>query len=703
MVLGEGGLTRGFGRARYSKKENRGVGHRLPPTGIGTWPCHEKLCARGNQGHSPDSLLTCSIQPSALYLDKEPTDSPGPAIRTAVSQLPAGEDQGPAETHPLSAAVRVACLSACQASPGFGGPPWARGRRPFPPIPRALELSLPTASSGLVVPVFTLLARLALALLPCLSLSLSPAHSVNLLSSLLGAGASGDSGALCFTVCRHTCETLNCQERASVDQLITLWTGTGERCARPCLAPSAVAQAPYKGRHHMVLMLLPSLLPTAAPSAMSLSKRHSLGEGTVEGRSAMAQLWHYVVPGVVCDSPSPGLAFVLPHSLHIHYRQLLLLVWHFVWYYCGQPRQAGVWCWAAVQGWQASGPCLGSEGAKTEGTVNLTMILQVQLDHCMADLSLPVLILAGLGLSSPPGIAVLSDAVIHYSSAYAGEAPCCSLAADGHAATLSLFFAWRANLDTSRPLLLGVVEWFWLQSDAVVGCDQSSNSVVERFGRELLVPPDSIILTRGDLPGNSLRYLHYCQGVRPDVCLVDQEFNTLPLRSWYVAKLGQHHPLVHFQGRWWDPVYTEEKDTFSLEQFLSHNTYFHPGSWERVANEEMWQARMKTAFFLFDLAERIQGEGKDRLFELSYTLYKEIVERHTDYPPNWDRNLALASEKLLRSGKQGHSPDSLLTCSIQHFSMYLDKEPTDSQAPAIRTAVSHLLQERTRVRQRRTP
>lgn len=49
--------------------------------------------------------------------------------------------------------------------------------------------------------------------------------------------------------------------------------------------------------------------------------------------------------------------------------------------------------------------------------------------------------------------------------------------------------------------------------------------MVEKFGRELLdsIPPDSIILTRGDLPGNSLRYLHYCQGVRPDVRLVDQE------------------------------------------------------------------------------------------------------------------------------------------------------------------------------------
>lgn len=65
-------------------------------------------------------------------------------------------------------------------------------------------------------------------------------------------------------------------------------------------------------------------------------------------------------------------------------------------------------------------------------------------------------------------------------------------------------------------------------------CDQSRNGVVERFGRELLasIPADSIVLTRGDLPGNSLRYLHYCQDVRPDVRLVDQEVSALvPLLS----------------------------------------------------------------------------------------------------------------------------------------------------------------------------
>lgn len=421
-------------------------------------------------------------------------------------------------------------------------------------------------------------------------------------------------------------------------------------------------------------------------------------------------------------------------------------------------------------------------------------VCRAQLDHCLADLSLPVLVLAGTGL-------LLSS----------WDRTCCSVSWLFAVMLLvySLFFAWRANLDISRPLLLGVVERFWLQSDAAVcvlaglglsrthtglerrlghgglwkttgwvltmallahmvhtnhrECDQSRNSVVERFGRELLasIPTDSIILTRGDLPGNSLRYLHYCQNVRPDVCLVDQEMMTY---TWYVAKLGQHHPGVYFPGHWWDPLHPEGKDTFSLEQFLSHNRQrevfaciglsdgdpswersfsrwplgvcdylvpvqrqfhpekwahhtrniynwsephnsFHPASWERVANEEMWQARMKTAFFLFDLAERMQGEGKARLFELSYTLYKEIVEAHSDYPSNWDKNLALACERLLRSGHRGYSPDSLLTCSTQHFSLYLEKEPTDPQAAAIRSAVAHLLKERDKLRQsrRRTP
>uniref|UniRef100_A0A8C6VJB7 Transmembrane protein 260 n=1 Tax=Naja naja TaxID=35670 RepID=A0A8C6VJB7_NAJNA len=34
--------------------------------------------------------------------------------------------------------------------------------------------------------------------------------------------------------------------------------------------------------------------------------------------------------------------------------------------------------------------------------------------------------------------------------------------------TYSFFFAWRANLDISKPLFKGVVERFWMQSNAVI-------------------------------------------------------------------------------------------------------------------------------------------------------------------------------------------------------------------------------------------
>ncbi|RVE57198.1 hypothetical protein OJAV_G00213780 [Oryzias javanicus] len=423
-----------------------------------------------------------------------------------------------------------------------------------------------------------------------------------------------------------------------------------------------------------------------------------------------------------------------------------------------------------------------------------------ELDHIakgpagpLHDRSLPSCCGAGRDRSSP--LIVGQDVSSHF------------VASGVHAADLLSVFFMESQPRHQPTLLLGVVERFWLQSDAVVcvlagiglsrthselqrrvgyerlwrtvswvftltllvqmvhnnhrECDLRNNTVIERFGREILtsVPKDSLILTRGDLPGNSMRYLHYCEGLRPDVRLVDQEMMTYP---WYVAKLSAHLPGVHFPGHWWDPVQHEDKDTFSLEQFLSHNTKrdvfaciglpdgdlswersfarwpfgvcdhlvpvqrpfhpeqwaqrtqsiykwtephnsFHPASWERVANEEMWQARMKTAFFLFDLAERMEGEARARLFELSYALYREIVDAHSNYPPNWDKNLALACERLLRSGQRGHSPDSLLTCSAQHFSLYLEKEPTDPQAPAIRSAITHLLKEKERLRQTNTP
>ncbi|KAM8834094.1 protein O-mannosyl-transferase TMEM260 [Synchiropus picturatus] len=630
-------------------------------------------------------------------------------------------------------------------------------------------------------PLFTLLARLAMVLWP----TLSPAHSVNLMSALLGAAA---CGVISLTVCRlsgHGPGAVLAGGLFAVSRLSWQW--------------SVVAEVFSLNNLFVALLLhLTSVFHCAENAAqrrktslwgalfcgLGLSNQHTL---------VLYEL--VIIPWVLyrlyCHRE---LTFRAIFSLGVCF---LLGFMPYIYLPISSYWNTARWSWGdqtSLSGLLTH--LLRSEYgtfslAKSESAVNVTTMLKAQLDHCLADLSLPALALAASGL-------LLSS----------WDRKCCAVS---RLLTLmlllySVFFSWRANLDVSRPLLLGVVERFWLQSDAVlcllvglglslsvtvlerrfgggrlwkaVGwiltaallgrtvlnnhreCDQSTNAVVEKFGREVLgsIPPDSIVLTRGDLPGNSLRYLHYCLDLRPDVRLVDQEMMTY---SWYISKLGHHHRGVRFPGRVWDPADSGERGGFSLQQFLSHNSErnvlaciglpdgdsswqstfsrwplgvcdflvplqkqfdpnkwairtrhlynwsephnsFPPVSWERVANEEMWQARMKTAFFLFDLAEMIQGDGRAGLYELSYMLYKEIVDKESDYPPNWDKNLALACERLLRSGPRSHSPDSLLTCAAEHFSLYLKKEPKDPQAPAIESAISHLLKERDRNRQRNT-
>ncbi|XP_074852349.1 protein O-mannosyl-transferase TMEM260 isoform X5 [Carettochelys insculpta] len=305
----------------------------------------------------------------------------------------------------------------------------------------------------------------------------------------------------------------------------------------------------------------------------------------------------------------------------------------------------------------------------------------------------------------------------------------------------------------------------WLSAAALVAsqiytnysiCDQSSNYVVDKFGRNLLssMPPDAIILLRGDLPGNSLRYLHYCEGVRPDVTLVDQEMMTY---KWYLPKMAKHLPGISFPGRQWNPVEGILPDgtlTFNLHHFLKVNKnreafaciglnegdstwrksyslwpwgscdklvpsgiVFNPGewigltrhiynwtedygrfdptSWDAVADEEMWQARMKTAFFIFDLAETatVSADIKSQLYTFAYDSYKEIIHSHKNHPVNWHKNYAIACERMLRLHKADVDPEVLLSETVKHFLLYTEKAEDDPQRADILQAVKHLNRE----------
>uniref|UniRef100_A0A667Y1T8 Transmembrane protein 260 n=1 Tax=Myripristis murdjan TaxID=586833 RepID=A0A667Y1T8_9TELE len=594
----------------------------------------------------------------------------------------------------------------------------------------------------------------------------SPAHSVNLMSSLLGAAA---SGALCFTVCRLA--------------------GPGPGAV---LAGGVFAVSRLSWQWSMVAEVF-TLNNLFTGLLFSLTASFHCAENAPQRRKIAH--WGALCCGLgLCNQHTLVLyvLVIIPWVLHRFYHHKELSFFGLV--SLGVCFLAGFLPYIYLPISSYLNRARWSWGDQTSLSGLLTHLLRVEYGTFSLVLTHPYYITCTCTMRCPQSVSCFRTCSVSWLLA-------------SMLLVYSLFFAWRANLDISRPLLLGVVERFWLQSDAAVcvlaglglswthtglerrlgrggmwkttgwvltmallahmvhsnrrECDQSANAVVERFGREVLasVPTDSIILTRGDLPGNSLRYLHYCQGVRPDVRLVDQELMTY---TWYVAKLGQHHPGVHFPGRWWDPVEPEQKDTFSLEQFLSHNTRavfaciglpdgdpswersfsrwpmgvcdylvsvhrqfhpeewaqhtrnlynwsephnsFHPGSWERVANEEMWQARYVQLFTADSGVSRLFAEVAHCSLQRE-ALYKEIVEAHSDYPSNWDKNLALACERLLRSGHRGHSPDSLLTCSAQHFRLYLEKEHTDPQAPAIRSAITHLLQERDRLHQsqRRTP
>uniref|UniRef100_A0A8B9LUB3 Transmembrane protein 260 n=1 Tax=Astyanax mexicanus TaxID=7994 RepID=A0A8B9LUB3_ASTMX len=629
-------------------------------------------------------------------------------------------------------------------------------------------------------PLFTMLTSIALHLLP----GSSPAHSANRLCALLGAGS---SGALCYTVCRLAGPgpgAVLAGGSFAVSRLVWQW--------------SVVAEV-FSLNNLFVGLLFSILACFHTAESVAQKTKFSLWGALCCGLSLCNQhtLVLYVliiVPWVLLQLYTHnGLCFSGLVSLGLCFLAGFL---PYLYLPISSFLNTARWSWGDQTSFGGLITHLlrteyGTFSlAKSEGGANLLKMLQAQLTHCVEDLSIPVLILAGLGLLH----ASLRRRHCAFAWLFAAMV-----------GLYSVFFAWRANLDIEKPLLLGVVERFWLQADAGVcvlagvglswsvcwlekrlgrgavwstgawiitaglllqmihsnytECDQSSNEVVEKFGHEVVrsFPNGSVVLTRGDLPGNTLRYLHYCRGLRPDISLVDQEMMTY---SWYVPKLHQHLHGVKFPGHLWDPVNTEEKNSFSIEQFLQKNMHrpvfaciglsegdpswertfsrwpwgvceqlvpvtsrLHPeewaqhtqrlynwsqthdsfpaGSWERVANEEMWQARMKMAFFLFDLAERMEGEGQTRLYDLSYNLYCQIVDAQTDYPSNWDKNLALAAERLLRSGGGSHQPDSLLSRSIRHFSLYLQREPTDPQRQAIRSAISHLRKERDRLRDSR--
>ncbi|OWF45611.1 transmembrane protein 260-like [Mizuhopecten yessoensis] len=352
-----------------------------------------------------------------------------------------------------------------------------------------------------------------------------------------------------------------------------------------------------------------------------------------------------------------------------------------------------------------------------------------------------------------------------------------------------VLFSWRANLDLKNALYLGVVERFWMQSDLIVVTiaavaysdvinyllgitkmntayveyarpdvivavvlsifqlqrhynvsNHSNNWVIHEFGEDILrtMPPNASILTKGDLPSNTFRYLHLCENIRPDIQIFDQEILTY---EWSVPMLGWTMPGITFPGDMFHLTNAKRTDgriSFTFKRFLDVNydkapifacigtqehenswqtgytlvpygvcsqlmkkgatfdltahirsvrkiaqNWTHPPggfpetSWERVATDEMWNAKISTAFFLYDRSQASDNKQEKKAALISsYQLYTEALKNNPGFPAYWHKNYALACEKMLHT-PHDYDKQSLARKVVHHFETFLKRDPND--------------------------
>jgi hypothetical protein len=235
--------------------------------------------------------------------------------------------------------------------------------------------------------------------------------------------------------------------------------------------------------------------------------------------------------------------------------------------------------------------------------------------------------------------------------------------------------------------------------------DHHADDTVARYGRALLepLPPGTLLLTRGDLVTNVARYLQTCDGLRPDVVILDQELLTKP---WYVARAARAHPALRFPGAVYDPA---RDDGFSMRAFLDANAdgrpiavypewktgdpstsgvyeltpaglalevtrvgaapaldvrrrdgaaalrtlddyrwnrlgSYAPGTWERVAREDVWSAQHRYGWWL--LTQAIVPDADPSLLASARVHLERAAHSHPDPPWFVFRNLGMVYERL---------------------------------------------------------
>jgi hypothetical protein len=270
--------------------------------------------------------------------------------------------------------------------------------------------------------------------------------------------------------------------------------------------------------------------------------------------------------------------------------------------------------------------------------------------------------------------------------------------------------------------------------------DRHANTLVRSYGAEILraAPQGALLVTKGDLITNTVRYLQSVERVREDVRVVDQE---LLGYAWSRPRVEKAHPEIVIPGvrympgapdgftikdlfdanygrttivvcggvktgdasadaaygRWpfglcervergAAPIDVDDWIRESAEALprIDFRGQAHPeGSWEGVVWSDYWEVRQTRAAHLITLAGA--DPGRRRLIGIAVDILEGIVDSNPDVPAHVYRNLATAL------GREGFENADQRARAASAWRRYLEMGPkNDPQRAAIEKEVARL-------------
>ncbi len=180
------------------------------------------------------------------------------------------------------------------------------------------------------------------------------------------------------------------------------------------------------------------------------------------------------------------------------------------------------------------------------------------------------------------------------------------------------------------------------------------------------------------------------------VCIGMQEKDESWKREFTMLPHGVCHQIVPF-NKPFDATRWSDATASLADNWNYPHDGFSATSWEKVANDEMWNAKISSAFFLYQQgvasdsqSQLVSSQTRTPLLVKSYELYTKAVAQHKQYPIFWHKNLALAAEKLMHMEGHKYSQKEMCEQSIKHFERYLEVDSGDQDRASIEAAVNTL-------------